>query len=184
MKCDYSILICGRISAGKTTVIKHLSKEFKIPVVSFGKMIKDIVDEAEKNPNRKQLQDYGYRLFSSIGAKKILEMAMDHSKNNLSKIIIFDGVRHESVVEEIKKISKKTLLIFLEANENLRFHRYVKYAGPSNLTLSDFHKIDDHGIERGINKLKDYSDLTIDASQPLEKVYSIAEAKVRSFIEN
>lgn len=184
MKYKYSILICGKISSGKTALIKYLTKEFDISVTSFGKMIKDKVENTNKNSTRKQLQDFGYDLFSSVGAKKILEMAIDHSNNNDSEKIIFDGVRHETVFKEIKNISQKTLLIFLDAKEDLRFSRFVKYTGSDNLSPLDFHEMDNHAIEFGTDKLKEYSDLIIDASQSLEKVCSIAKMKVQNFLSN
>ncbi|MDE1765558.1 MAG: hypothetical protein KGI27_04680 [Thaumarchaeota archaeon] len=182
MKYKYSILICGKISSGKTSLIKHLSNEFKIPVTSFGKMIKDKVGETSKINTRKQLQDFGYDLFISSGARKILEIAIDHSGSVNSETMIFDGVRHESVFEEIKNISQKTLLIFLDARRDLRFLRYGRYIGSDNLSLAEFAEIDDHPIERGIDKLKEYSNLTIDASLPFDKVCSTADMTIQNFL--
>jgi len=158
---DYSILIIGRINAGKSSLIKRISGHFEIPVTSFGRMIKDLVQI--ENPTRLQLQDFGHEKFITDGARKILGDAIDFSKNKNAKAIIFDGVRHKTVLEEINKISQKTLVVFLEVDDKTRYERYRENSGCS-ITFEEFQKIDKHPIEQGIDEMKQFSDVIIHAS--------------------
>ena len=161
MMMDYSILVIGKINAGKTSLIKKISEHFGIPVISFGCMIKNLTQI--KNPTRLQLQNFGYEKFTTDGARKMLNDAINFSKNNYAKNIIFDGVRHNTVLEEIKKISQKILIIFLDADKKTRYERYREYS-ERNIPFEEFQKIDDHPIEKGIEAMKQFSDVVIDSS--------------------
>ena len=158
---DYSILIVGKINTGKSSLIQRISEHFEIPVTSFGYMISNLIQI--ENPTRVQLQNFGYEKFTTDGAGKILNDAINFSKNENAKNIIFDGVRHKTVLEEIIKISKKTFVVFLEADKKIRYERYRKNF-KSNITLEEFQKIDEHPIEQGIEIMKQFSDVVINSS--------------------
>ena len=68
MMMDYSILVIGKINAGKTSLIKKISEHSGIPVISFGCMIKNLTQI--KNPTRLQLQNFGYEKFTQMGQEK------------------------------------------------------------------------------------------------------------------
>ena len=158
---DHSILVIGKINAGKTSLIKKISEHSGIPVTSFGYTIKNLIQI--KNPTRLQLQNFGYEKFTTDGARKMLNDAINFSKNDCEKNIIFDGVRHNTVLEEIKKISQKILVIFLDTDKKTRYERYKEYS-EHNITFEEFQKIDDHPIEKGIEAMKQFSDIVIDSS--------------------
>lgn len=158
---DHSILIIGRINAGKSSLIERISEHFNIPVTSFGCMIKNLIQV--DSPTRSQLQDFGHRKFTKEGARKILDNAIDFSNNKTAKIIIFDGVRHKTVLEEINKISQKTFVIFLDADKKTRYERSREDSGHS-ITFEEFQKIDEHPIEQEIDAMKQFSDVVINSS--------------------
>lgn len=182
MNFDDSILVCGKIASGKSSLINYISNQFNIPIVSFGSMVKQKATDKDLKPIRKNFQDLGYELFKSLGPQKLLEQAIKYSKNENTQRIIFDGVRHESILSEIKKLSKKVLLIYLNANEDVRFPRYKKYSGLSDISLQVFHEMDNQPIELGTDSLETHADLIIDASQSFEKVCSLAGEKIQNFI--
>lgn len=178
MVFDYSILVIGKINAGKTSLINKLSKQFDIPVTSFGSLIKNLVSVEDKNTSRSHWQDFGYHKFVVDGANKLLNDAIDYSGNNHIKKIIFDGVRHVTVLNEIKKISKKTYVIFLNVDEKIRYNRYTRYL-EKDITLEEFQKIDNHFIEQGIYPMKQFADIVIDASNmTTENIFDLVEKKI------
>ena len=158
---DYSILVIGKINAGKTSLVKKISGYYRMPITSFGGMIKNLIQI--ENPTRLELQNFGYRKFITEGVRKILNDAINYSNNYNAKSIIFDGVRHHTVLEEIRKISQKTLVIFLNLDKKTRYERYREYSEP-NITFAEFQKIDERLIEKGIEGMKQFSDVVIDSS--------------------
>lgn len=184
MHFRHSILICGKISSGKSSVINLLSDQLKIPVASFGTMVKKKAAEMGMMPGRRNLQDLGYELFTSLGPKQLVEEAVKHSGLENAKELVFDGVRHEFVLSEIRKMSDKLLLIYLQADEQTRFSRYKTRYGPANLSLEDFRKIDNHPIEAGIDRLEHHADFVVNATLSLEEVSSPIIDNVRSFLSN
>jgi len=180
----YTVLICGKIGSGKTSLINFLSNQFNLHIVSFGSMIKKKTSEKQIEPIRKNLQNLGYEMFTTLGAGKLVEEAINYSEVSNNYKIIFDGVRHEDVLSEIKKISNHLFLIYLNVNEDLRFSRFKIHNELPSLSPQEFQEIDNHPIELGIDKLKKYADFVIDSSQPFQKVCSLANDKINAFISN
>lgn len=182
MHFSHSVLICGKISSGKSSVISVLSDQLKIPAASFGTMVKKKASEMGMNPTRKNLQDLGYELFTSMGPKQLVEEAVRYSALENAKDIVFDGVRHELVLSEIRKMSEKIFLIYLQADEQTRFSRYKARYGPENLSLENFRKIDNHPIEAGTDGLERHADSVVNAALSLEEVRTSIISNVRSFL--
>ena len=87
MHFDDSILVCGKISSGKSSLINYISNQFNFPIVSFGSMVKQQIIDKDLKPIRKNLQDLGYELFKSLGPQRLLEETIKYSKNeNIAKI--------------------------------------------------------------------------------------------------
>lgn len=120
---------------------------------------------------RESYQKIGYELFTRLGAKKLLNLVMGNSDIKILQKVIFDGVRHISVLREIKNISNSVKVIFLEANESIRYFRYCdRKSTGTNVSLDDFRKIDNHPIEQGIQELLKHADHIIDASKSFDLV--------------
>lgn len=181
MNFKNSILVSGKIATGKSSLINFLTNKFQISITSFGSMVKKKALEENIDPIKENLQKLGYELFTSLGPRKLLEEAIKNSKMNNAEKIIFDGVRHELILSEIEKISDKLLLIYLNAEENIRFSRYKTYTGIDNLSLQEFQELDSHPIELGTEKLSTYADLVIDTSKPFDNVCSLASEKIQHF---
>lgn len=167
-----SILLCGRIGSGKTTVARDLSKRFHIPLVSFGSLILSKAAEKGLSPTRENLQNLGYELFTSMGSRYLIEEAIKYSKQEISDKVIFDGVRHELVLSEIKARYGSIFLIFLKADESIRFRRYKLKQQTKELVYNDFLAIDRHPIEQGTDKLQQFANVTIDGSSELGSMLS------------
>jgi dephospho-CoA kinase len=178
----YSILVSGKIGSGKSHVSNYLTNQFHIPVVSFGRMIAAQSTLRGFAITRKNLQNFGYEMFTSLGPRLLVEEAIKLQKLQNTDALIFDGVRHELVLFEIKKMSRHVMTIFLKADQSTRYNRYRSKYDEKELSLIDFMEIDEHPIEKGIDNLEKYADVIIDASGELENVYLNAFHSVNQFI--
>jgi len=168
-----SIIVCGKICSGKSMVIKFISEQTKWPIVSFGAFIRDISLKQNLPATRESYQQIGQDLFENWGAKKLLLEAIKFSVPLGQENVLFDGVRHKSVFFEIKRICEQTFLIYLAADEKIRYDRFNsrKNVGDAGLSLEEFLKIDKQQIESGIEALGSSADLIVDASRPTQDIY-------------
>lgn len=170
-----SIIVCGKICSGKSMVIKFISEQTKWPIVSFGAYIRDVSIKQNLPATREIYQQIGQDLFENWGAKKLLLEVIKFSVPSGQENVLVDGVRHQSVLYEVKRICEQTFVIYLAADEKTRFDRFNsrKNVGDANLSFEDFLKIDHQPIESGIETLSSSADLVIDASRPLQDIYQI-----------
>jgi dephospho-CoA kinase len=165
LRIEKAIIIIGKICSGKSTLanilLDNLPNAF---VVSFSAYIKKYCDEnnisCEKD--RRILQEIGQNFIENEPIsflKKTIKM------NNIEKdnIHIFEGVRHKIIFDEIKKISTKSISIFVSESEELRFKRYNERKRDivTSVTLNEFRKKNNHKVELEIDELKKYCDRVV-----------------------
>jgi dephospho-CoA kinase len=170
MDIGLSLVVCGKICSGKSSAIKFLIEKYPLSKVSFGDLVRRKASELGLEPTRESHQRLGYELFTNSGAKILLNEALDNLKSSASKYVVFDGVRHVSILTEIEAISRSTIVIYLEAEENIRFKRYQSKSPETKISVDDFRNIDNHPIEQGIQGLSRQADIIIDSSEPFELV--------------
>ncbi|MXZ20558.1 MAG: AAA family ATPase [Caldilineaceae bacterium SB0665_bin_25] len=164
-----AIVICGQIGSGKSTVSNCVASRMSNKVVSFGKYIRQMAHLSDRPDSRKSLQDLGDGLYRQIGAVGLLEGALDVAAVNDEDSVVFDGVRHEEVLEEIRRRAGQTIAIYLTVGQEERFRRH-RSRSSGDMTLEKFQAIDSHAVETGIVDLANHCDVIVDASQPLPSV--------------
>lgn len=145
-------------------------------------MVKSRSQEKGILPTRKNLQNLGNEMFVSLGARRLIDETIRHSHLLDSSQMIFDGVRHEMVLNEIEGMSNYLFLIFLKADEKVRYSRHKAKDQSSDLSLQVFREIDTHPIELGTDKLEKCANIVIEASLPIQEVLSIADESVNRFL--
>src|ERR1700678_3025620 len=115
--------VIGRISAGKSSIAKALSETTGIPFTSFGAYLVKYSKTAGLPTDRKSLQDLGED-FINKNPRQFLENVIKDISGSPGEIIV-EGIRHAVILDEIKNISEKSFLVYIDATAETRFSRYI-----------------------------------------------------------
>lgn len=140
------IAIVGLPGAGKSEAAAYYAEK-KLPVISFGKIVNDYIDEHKmehNEANHKKVREemrvkHGKEAFAVLNEKKISEAL---ETNN---IVIIDGMRSWEEYLYLKKNLKKVrvFILALHADKEVRYSRSAKRTYRSKL----------FGEERDVNEL-------------------------------
>lgn len=162
------IAVCGQIGSGKSSIIREISKTYGWNTVSFGAYIKSQI--AADHPTRTDYQALGEMLFAARGPKGLLEDAIRFGEPHSSTFLI-DGVRHVSIVTELRRIYNDVVIIFLDVSDTQRYERFTRRDDTdSPMSYDDFVQICSHPIEQGILDLAKIADVVIDGNVDFEVV--------------
>ncbi len=160
-KIDLAIVIIGKICSGKSTLSKKLSSELNIPIASFGNYLYTISQEMSLPTDRESLQDLGTKLINE-SYRDFLENVITHVPNQTNKLI-FEGVRHKVIFEEIKRISNRMISFYLEVENKERLRRFLNREKVIDLSANEdtFNERNKHQVESEVDILKSYCDYRI-----------------------
>ncbi|MBS4064067.1 MAG: nucleoside monophosphate kinase [Chitinophagaceae bacterium] len=171
MLLSKSIIVLGQIGSGKTTVARQLSSSANIPMVSFGEYLRYYLKDVLKiEINRKNLQDTGQALIENDPVEFLNNVISFNTFD--PKEIIFDGVRHKTILESLKKISKKVVIICVDVPDNIRLKRVVNRDDgiDANSAAKLFNVANAHPVEKEIKEMMRDCDYHIDNSKEIENL--------------
>jgi len=177
--------LAGKIASGKETVGKYLIKKFGAKKIRFSDPLRKILGILNLPDSRQNLQTLSTIIRQNFGENILAKSVMRtvaRSKNNL---IIIDGVRRASDIDDFKK-NKNFYLIYIEASQENRYKRCVKRnenPGDDKMTFDDFNKKDNAESEMQIESLKKKANFTIDNNQSFESLYRQIENILRKIHE-
>lgn len=162
------IAVCGQIGSGKSSIIRELSKRYGWDTVSFGAYIKSQI--AADRPTRTDYQSLGELLFAARGPKGLLEDVVRFG-NPRSSTFLIDGVRHVSIVTELRRIYGDVVIIFLDVSDTSRYERFThRQDSDVSMSYKDFVQTCSHPIEQGIPDLGKIADVIVDGNVDFEEV--------------
>lgn len=166
-----ALAVCGQICSGKSSVIRKLSNSHAWDIVSFGRYIRSLTNIRQENPTRETYQLLGLKLFKERGAKQFLEDVIE-SNQPTSDTHLFDGVRHVSIIEELKTHYTNAFVIYLNLSDVERYERFISRASKDDPIFSyeQFLEISQHPIEQGIPEIATIANVVIDASVSFQEV--------------
>lgn len=175
------IAIVGMPGSGKTDAADYLKKK-NLPVVTFGKIINDLIEDKhlshdEKNHQRLRIElrkQYGYEAMAVLNAKKITDLL----KKNL--IVVIDGMRSWEEYEYIKKHFPrvKLVIVALYADKDMRYLRINKRKHRSKLygQLRDVNEL----VSTNMGSTIAYADYLIKNNFSIEEFHDKLEDVYRS----
>lgn len=166
--CFNSIVIVGKIASGKTTLAKELSDRLTATVVSFGEYLRYIAKSKGLNPDRDILQTLGLEMINTQIPCRFVNDVIEYClKNSEFKHdhLIFEGVRHVSILNAIKEISNRCIVIYIGLDDKMLIENALKRDGGDSLSITKFLN---HEVESEINDLKEQADVVL-FELPLEK---------------
>ena len=162
MEFDNIIGIGGKICSGKSFVAAIISKQYGFPVASFGSYLRFYCHEKKLSDDRENLQDLGEKFVKEKPRQFLLDV-IHHFIGDSSSIII-EGIRHKIILDLIKDVTKKSILIFVEADARTRYERY-KQRETEEINFEEFIVLDNHPVEKEIEDMKPLYDYTIPATK-------------------
>lgn len=159
---SFAIIFSGKIASGKSTYAKSISSTFHIPIVSFGSFLISYCEKKGVSITRENLQKEG-KEWVKERPQEFLENVLK-SLNKNTDYIIFDGVRHVTIYNLIKKKYSTTLLIFIDVKDEIRYDRYLTRIKQSDkkISLEEFINLDYHSTESELDLLKKIADIVLD----------------------
>ena len=176
-----AVVICGPIASGKSAAVAYVAAEFGLKTVSFGQYVRCVSQQAGDPRTRESLQEIGERLFNSKGALGLLQAALEYAGVKEHDSVVFDGVRHRDVLNEVRKSAESTVAVFLQVGLEERYRRHNARLS-LGISLEEFKVVESHPVEVEINSLAELCDMVIDGGQQESKVYRSLKNHVSNLI--
>lgn len=161
-----SIILIGMTCSGKSTIANELCKVIPFRKASFGGYLFNYAQQNGLDTKKDILQVIGQN-FIKKDYRSFLNDVLEFSK--AGENVIFEGVRHIVINEEIKSISLKTLSIFIDTPFELRFERF-NLREPEKITKAQFLNLDNHPVEKEIELLRKSCDVMIDGRKDVATI--------------
>ena len=157
-----AIGISGEISSGKSTLANRLVENHGFDLIPFGVFVKHKAKDLNITPSRENYQNLGEQLICDLGPRVFLRECLEYF-SPISTIHVFDGVRHDCMVSELRHTYGTSFIISIEANLHLRYQRYQERnrAEDQQLTLEQFIELSMHPVEKDIQVIAESADLRI-----------------------
>lgn len=171
-----TVIISGKIASGKTTLAKKLAEELNAIFISFGDFLRYQSIQNNQEPTREYLQNLGINYISKYGHQGFVSLVFNHFSNlstNTTNYFIVDGVRHIPIFEEIRKISKKTILIYLDIDKE---QLYKNIANRDSFNKETLDKFLTHNVENELDNLKNYAEILIKTLPDISDITRIKES--------
>lgn len=148
--------IVAQIGAGKDTVARYLEVFYNAKALRSSDMLGEILKILNLNSTKREyLQKLPVAVRNSFGVKTISRAMVGRMKKQKENIVIWNGIRYPSDVQEFNKLPN-SILIGVTASERTRFNRIKKRkekAGEENLTLAKFREEENRDTEKNALKL-------------------------------
>jgi cytidylate kinase len=161
---NISVVLVGRICSGKSYFGKPLSDATSVPIASFGKYLNHFSGINGLPADRNSLQNLGEK-FVSTDHVNFLNEVIKYFIADTSNLI-FDGVRHNKILDRIYEISNETICIFLDATQEIRFDRFNtrQKSSDARKSFEEFIKIDTHPVEMETESIRPRCNYILDST--------------------
>lgn len=154
-----SIGIIGHTCSGKSTVSKLVSSKTGVPIASFGKYLLEYSRLREMPTDKPALQNLGDKFIQEAPCS-FLKNVISSTVGNSDKIL-FEGIRHLSILNSIIDTSTKTCFFFLDVPILIRYNRYCSREKIDNFPFESFQKMEEHNVESEIPILASYCNMRL-----------------------
>jgi dephospho-CoA kinase len=158
--------ITGQLGSGKTTAAEYLAAEHGFNHIRYSQVLADWFKE---DPERKsELQAVGWEVMSGGSQAEL-------NRRLLSKILagadwVVEGLRHPLDYETLKNaFTSRFHLVYIDSSQMERWQRLHKRGRFQ--TIEEFSIADQHPVEQLIPELKQFAEVCIASSEPLQQLY-------------
>ncbi|MFZ2205744.1 MAG: AAA family ATPase [Minisyncoccia bacterium] len=170
-KIKLFIGIAGKISSGKSTIAHFIADTYAMPYTSSGEYLKQYCLLNGLSVERKTLQDLGQKFVDEDPKVFFQNIVFSQGEQDY---IVFDSIRHTAGIDFIKEISDKSILVYIDVDDKIRYERYCKRQKEGDIVkeFKEFLETDNHPTEKEIDEVKKYADLIIYAGDDYKKIIS------------
>ena len=164
------IVLSGQTGAGKTSLAKDLVQKLNANFASFGSFVRSEAMRRGIERDRVSLQNLGQKLIDEYGPDEFVNEVLICGQGNGSTTTVLDGVRSVEIWQSVQKLVAKSILIYLEVDENERIDRLTKR---EKLDVSPIQLAMHHPMETNIPELRAYADLVLQNNLRSEMVLEV-----------
>lgn len=164
------IVLSGQTGAGKTSLAKDLVQRLNANFASFGSFVRSEAIRRGIERDRVSLQNLGQTLIDEYGPNEFVKEVLIHGQGNGSTTTVLDGVRSIEIWQSVQKLVAKSILIYLEVDENERIERLLKR---EKLDVSLLQPAMYHPMEMNIPELRVYAHLVLQNTPRSEMVSKV-----------
>lgn len=165
--------LVGEIASGKGTTAKYLEEKYDASSHRFSTPLRDILDRAHIEVNRKNMQDLSRILRENFGQNLLAKVIAEDAKNDQHEIVVVDGIRRPADIEYLQKLPEFKL-VYVTADMKTRFERIIKRgenADDLNKTFEQFQKDHEVETELEIPNIGATAEIKIDNNGRIEDLY-------------
>lgn len=184
--------ISGYAACGKSEAARYLRERHNFEIFEISK---EIEEEAQKlglldniigyEERKRKLSEVGKRIREFYGREDIFAIKIIQKiKDGKFKRIVIDGIRSISEYETFKKEFQKIFyLIFITANDKIRYERRKLQDKYFNLTFEEFLERDKRDSKLlGLEKLEELADFIIENNSSLNDFYKKLDLIINSLL--
>ena len=172
----------GKNASGKDYFLDIISKQFDIPVISFGDCARELADKEGLTHTRENLQYISHKYMSTYGQDFFPKMMVEKIKKMGDADVLVSGIRPPTDAELFRKEfgDKFFLVAIVLENDRQRYDRMVaRGSARDNITYEQFLEFDKREEELfQTSKTMDMADYTFVRGDYSDEVY---HEKIRQF---
>lgn len=163
----------GLIASGKDVCKKYLEDNYGASSHRFSSMLRDVLTRLYLPITRENMQNISLDLRRRFGEDVLAKVITADVKNDLTDIVVVDGIRRLADIKELKNLTNFHL-ISIDADAKIRYSRVImrqENIGDANKTFEEFINEESQEAESEIPKVMSEAQWTIDNNGSLEDVY-------------
>jgi len=175
--------VVGKIGSGKDTVVKHISSECSMQILSIGDIVREIARNEGLPETRENLQKITEKYYAKFGKTYFINETVRRIRVlNVDKVAI-TGIRAPIDAETLREhFHENLILICVTATKKIRFERLLKRNEPRDpKTWREFLEQDQE--EEKIFQIKETSKLAnyqITNNETIEKLFQKVDRIIKS----
>lgn len=166
--------LVGPIASGKDVSKKYIEETYGASVYKFSTVLRDILNRLYLPINRKNMQDLSLDLRNRFGSDILAKIISTDANNDLSEIVIVDGVRRMDDIVHLSNLPEFKL-IGVAADINTRYERSKlrnENEGDADKTFVEFEHDCHKEAELEIPTVMGKADYHLDNDGSLENLYA------------
>lgn len=175
------IAFVGYPLSGKSTA-GEVAKEFEIPVVVMGDVVREEAILRGLSPNSENLGKIAEELRKKEGMDAIAKRCIPRIRS-LGSVVLVDGIRGIAEVETFKRAFDNFILIAIECPFEIRFERLKQRKRSDDLqSMEDLMERDRREESWGLKKAMEVADFTIENTGTIEDLKEKVRALLRKLL--
>lgn len=160
MSTQVIIGITGKMASGKGRVGEYLVNSYNVDTVKTSYFFREVLNLFDIPESRENLQKLSTFMRTTYGENILARALVKYAQKMEKPIIIVDGVRRYTDIENLKKLPN-FFLVYVHTDQDIRYKRYTQRnenPGDGKMSFEIFLKEDSAEPEQQIESLREHAD--------------------------